>query len=137
MSKKVKSYNLSKEVINAISEKAADDERKDSDWLNRFLTKHLCSKKKSTAIAPKEASKRFVVPTDVETVSFFVEKGSDAKEAEKFWLFYDSKNWMVGKNKMKNWHSAASRWIKQNADKNQSALEQSSNSDWHLQNQGF
>lgn len=41
MSKKVKTYNLSKEVISAISEKAAADDRKDSDWLNIFLTKAL------------------------------------------------------------------------------------------------
>jgi len=41
MSKKIKSYNLSKEVIAAISSKALDDDRKDSDWLNRFLTKQF------------------------------------------------------------------------------------------------
>ena len=40
------------------------------------------------------------------------EKGFDSiQEAERFFLFYDSKGWMVGKNKMKNWKSAASRWI--------------------------
>lgn len=39
MSKKIKSYNLSKDVIAAITAKASDDERKDSDWLNRYLTK--------------------------------------------------------------------------------------------------
>lgn len=39
MSKKIKSYNLSKDVIAAITAKASDDDRKDSDWLNRYLTK--------------------------------------------------------------------------------------------------
>jgi len=41
MSKKIKSYNLSKDVIAAITAKAGDDGRKDSDWLNRYLTKSL------------------------------------------------------------------------------------------------
>ena len=41
MVKKIKSYNLSKSVIAAISEKAGDDDRTDSDWLNRYLTKAL------------------------------------------------------------------------------------------------
>ena len=41
MSKKIKTYNLSKDVINAVSNKAATDGRKDSDWLNRFLTAEL------------------------------------------------------------------------------------------------
>ena len=27
--------------------------------------------------------------------------------------YYDSNGWMVGKNKMKAWKSAASRWIRQ------------------------
>ena len=41
MSKKIKSYNLSKDVIAAITVKAGDDDRTDSDWLNRYLTKSL------------------------------------------------------------------------------------------------
>ena len=82
-------------------------------------------------------ARRFTPPTDIETVSYFQEKGSTAQEAEKFWYFYDAKNWMVGKNKMKKWKSAANGWIKRNSDNSQSALEQSSNSNWHLQNQGF
>ncbi len=57
---------------------------------------------------------RFTPPSDIETVAYFELKGSTAKEAEKFWLFYDSKNWMVGKTKMKKWQSAASGWITRN-----------------------
>jgi len=41
MSKKIKSYNLSKDVIAAVTAKAGDDDRTDSDWLNRYLTKAL------------------------------------------------------------------------------------------------
>lgn len=41
MSKKIKSYNLSKDVIKAVSDKALLDGRKDSDWLNRLLTAEL------------------------------------------------------------------------------------------------
>ncbi|MCP4987545.1 MAG: hypothetical protein GY928_16260 [Colwellia sp.] len=37
--KKPKTYNLSSEVIQAINKKALADDRKDSDWLNRHLTK--------------------------------------------------------------------------------------------------
>jgi len=57
---------------------------------------------------------RFTPPSDIETVSYFIEKGSTNIEAEKFWLFYDSKNWMVGKSKMKKWKSSASGWITRN-----------------------
>ena len=53
MVKKIKSYNLSKSVIAAITEKAGDDDRTDSDWLNRYLTKHLLKddKKPTTKLA--------------------------------------------------------------------------------------
>ena len=80
---------------------------------------------------------RFAPPTDIETVSYFESKGSTAKEAEKFWLFYDSKNWMVGKSKMKKWKSAASGWITRNKDNSKDIMQISADSDWHLQDQGF
>ena len=39
--KKPKTYNLNKSVYEAINKKAIADGRKDSDWLNRFLTAEL------------------------------------------------------------------------------------------------
>lgn len=82
---------------------------------------------------------RFTPPSDIETVSYFESKGSTNIEAQKFWLFYDSKNWMVGKSKMKKWQSAASGWIARNKTNpdNKNILEESSNSNWHEQEQGF
>lgn len=32
------------------------------------------------------------------------------QQAEKFWNFYESKNWMIGKNKMKSWQAAIKTW---------------------------
>ena len=77
-------------------------------------------------------SRRFTPPTDIETVNYFVSKGSNNTEAEKFWNFYDSKNWMVGKNKMKKWESAASGWITRNKTdvKNVDILKLSADSNW-------
>ena len=80
---------------------------------------------------------RFTPPLDIDTVSYFESKGSTAKEAEKFWLFYDSKNWMVGKSKMKKWESAASGWITRNKTDSKDIMQISADSDWHLQDQGF
>jgi hypothetical protein len=87
----------------------------------------------------KKITRRFTPPTDIETVAYFVEKGSTNIEAEKFWLFYDSKNWFVGKTKMKKWQSAASGWITRNKTEvnKKDILQASSDSDWHLQDQGF
>lgn len=62
----------------------------------------------------KDKGKRFAPPTLDEVREHFFEKQSNDKEAERFYLFYDSKNWMVGKNKMKKWKSSASLWISKN-----------------------
>ena len=80
----------------------------------------------------KKITRRFTPPSDIETVAYFVGKGSTNVEAEKFWLFYDSKNWMVGKSKMKKWQSAASGWITRNKtdNKNVDILKLSSESNW-------
>ncbi|PHR55948.1 MAG: hypothetical protein COA43_14610 [Robiginitomaculum sp.] len=82
---------------------------------------------------------RFSPPLDVDTVFYFESKGSTSIEAEKFWLFYDSKNWMVGKSKMKKWQSAASGWIKRNqAEVNKKdILAASSASNWHEEDLGL
>ena len=80
---------------------------------------------------------RFTPPTDIETVSYFESKGSTNIEAEKFWLFYDSKNWFVGKTKMKKWQSAASGWITRNKTDSKDILAISAASNWHLKDQGF
>ena len=75
---------------------------------------------------------RFTPPTDIETVSYFESKGSTNIEAQKFWLFYDSKNWMVGKSKMQKWKSSASGWITRNKvdGKNVDILKISAESNW-------
>jgi hypothetical protein len=32
------------------------------------------------------------------------------QQADKFWNFYEAKNWMIGKNKMKSWKAAIKTW---------------------------
>jgi len=97
---------------------------------NKNKTKNKSDSKEITA-------GRFSPPSDIETVSYFESKGSTHTEAEKFWLFYDSKNWMVGKSKMKKWQSAASGWITRNKTESKDIMQISADSDWHLQDQGF
>jgi len=50
---------------------------------------------------------------------YFQEHDSTKSEGAKFWSFYESKGWMVGKNPMKNWHMAASGWILRNIPKDE------------------
>lgn len=52
------------------------------------------------------------IPDSIEEViSYFKEKGSSKYAAERFYNYYGSNGWKVGKNPMKNWRLAASGWI--------------------------
>ena len=77
---------------------------------NKMINKE--NKVKSTD-ATASTFKKFIPPSLEEAKAYFAEKGSTDIEAENFMDYYDSNGWMVGKNKMKAWKSAASRWIRQ------------------------
>lgn len=54
---------------------------------------------------------RFTPPTHKEVDSYIKAQGYDM-DANRFIDFYESKGWMVGKNKMKNWQAAVRNWSK-------------------------
>lgn len=58
--------------------------------------------------------KRFVKPTPQELVEWFIEKGSNQDQAERFFNHYESNGWKVGKNPMKSWKAAVANWLKNN-----------------------
>jgi len=64
----------------------------------------------------KEVVKRkvFRPPNIEECMESFEGAGSSKDEGEKFFNFYESKGWMVGRSKMKDWKAAARNWIKRN-----------------------
>ena len=62
---------------------------------------------------------RFVQPDMVELIFEFESKGSTKAEAERFYNFYESNGWRVGKNKMKKWKAAAANWISTNKTRDQ------------------
>lgn len=67
----------------------------------------------STIVEDREgkSAQRFVPPTLEEVKQFILEKQYHV-DAEKFWNFYESKGWYVGKNKMKKWRAAVANWEK-------------------------
>lgn len=57
----------------------------------------------------KDEPKRFVSPT-VEMVKSYCEERNNGINPQAFIDFYESKGWMVGKNKMKDWKAAIRTW---------------------------
>lgn len=52
------------------------------------------------------------IPPTVDMVREYCESRHNGVDAEKFCDFYESKNWYVGKNKMKDWQAAVRTWEK-------------------------
>ena len=64
-------------------------------------------------------------PPDIEDVkAYFAEKGGTDAQAERFFAYYESNGWRVGKNPMRKWKAAASGWISRDKDRNASSQTQ-------------
>ena len=69
-------------------------------------------KKKDTNVSKEKAS-RFKPPTVTEVENYCREKEYRI-DCERFVDFYRSNDWMVGKNKMKDWRAAVRNWARGN-----------------------
>ena len=54
-------------------------------------------------------------PPDIDEIRAYATGKGLAINAEEFFHFYDSKGWMVGRNKMKSWKSAVAGWAARDA----------------------
>ena len=61
----------------------------------------------------KEPKKQFKIPTIKEIEEYCNERKNNVN-SNKFFNFYESKGWLVGKNKMKNWKAAVRTWENNN-----------------------
>ena len=62
------------------------------------------------------SKKGFQKPT-IEDIQNYCNERNNGVDANYFYDFYESKGWMIGKNKMKDWKSAVRTWEKNNQSK--------------------
>jgi hypothetical protein len=67
---------------------------------------------KKDVCVDKPHDKKFVQP-DIEEVKAYCKERNNNVDAEKWFDFYESKGWMIGKNKMKSWQAAIRTWEKE------------------------
>ena len=60
----------------------------------------------------KNVKNNIFVPPTVQEVKDYLSSVGSSLDAESFVAFYESKGWMIGKNKMKSWKSAIVTWEK-------------------------
>ncbi len=102
---------------NDLHPKKQDIENQDIGFYdnNKILNNKILNNKESNNIniITKESSKRFVKPT-IEEIQKYCSDRNNNVDANYFYDFYESKGWMIGKNKMKDWKSAVRTWEKNN-----------------------
>lgn len=79
---------------------------------NDNVNENVDIKEKDYGVVPKEKTTRFLPPT-LEEVRNYCQERDNSVDAEKFYDFYQSKGWYVGKNKMKDWRAAVRTWEKE------------------------
>ncbi|MDY2654930.1 MULTISPECIES: DUF6291 domain-containing protein [Eisenbergiella] len=72
-------------------------------------------KKKDTKVSKEKSFQ----PPSVENVREYCQEGGYRVDAEYFVDFYTAKDWMVGKNKMKDWKAAVRNWTRNNREEGQ------------------
>lgn len=66
---------------------------------------------------PKHTSKRFIKPS-IEEIKEYCSQNDLNIDCERFYDYYESNDWHVGKNKMKDWKATARNWNRNNYNSN-------------------
>ena len=85
------------------------EEPKKADNVNDNVSDNVNDKKKQRDV--------FIKPSIVEIKTYMTEIGM-ADVSEKWFDYYESNGWLVGKNKMKNWRAAVRTWKNNNLSTN-------------------
>lgn len=109
-----------KEKISSQQEKFSKKEEKfsDNNIDNIFILKEKINKKEKIA-SDEDENKRFKIPT-VEEISSYCRSRNNKIDPQRFFDFYESKGWMVGKNKMKDWKASVRTWESKYRESNRS-----------------
>lgn len=78
---------------------------------NTIITSNNNDNNENNANNEQEENKSsgFKKPSIEEIKNYIIEKGYNI-DADNFWNFYESKDWFIGKNKMKKWKNAVATW---------------------------
>lgn len=103
-------YQYSIITINKYNEYQIDNTQSNQRLTNEQQTNNTNRIKEIKEIKNKESIKKvFTKPTLQEITDYCLERNNNV-DAERFYNFYESKDWYVGKNKMKDWKACIRTW---------------------------
>lgn len=80
---------------------------------NKLNTNKENTNKNTYMCSSKSTSKRFIKPT-IEEIKEYCGQNDLRIDCERFYDYYESNDWHVGKNKMKDWKATARNWNRNN-----------------------
>jgi hypothetical protein len=104
-----KKYQFSDRHKRRVSEKT-DTMSEKTDTIIYNKTKQNSIKEKKKKPSTKKSS-RFKAPS-IEDIRTYCQERKNKVDPDRFYNFYESKGWMIGKNKMKDWRAAVRTWEK-------------------------
>lgn len=102
--------NVHKSVITLLEKYNLEGYLKGSQGVQSTLNN---KDKDKDIVKAKAKVKRFVKPT-IEEVADYCNERNNSVDAEKFYDYYSSNGWKVGKNAMKDWKASVRTWEKNN-----------------------
>ena len=91
------------------------------DESGNFYNERLEYEQKKDVAIVKRKSKIFRKPPFEEVKNYCIERNNKI-DPQQFLDFYDSKDWMIGKNKMKDWKAAIRTWEKNKIQKDEKRI---------------
>jgi hypothetical protein len=105
--KKNKAYTLD---VNKMDTKCIQDVSVGKDSIGKDRLGEDSIDKDSKGESVRGEKERRFIPPSVEEVEQYCLERSNNIDAQSFIDFYESKGWMIGKNKMKDWKAAVRTW---------------------------
>lgn len=95
-----------------------NNDNNDNNILNiinhdNYNKSYISDLEKSHSSEPKKNVIAFKKPSLDEVKQYCIDNNKNV-DAVSFWNFYEAKDWMIGKNKMKYWKAAIATWEKRN-----------------------
>lgn len=115
-------------VTSASQNVTCDEEKEIEKELDIEIDKKENIKEKS---ADKPQTKIFISPS-VEEVNAYCKERNNGIDAEHFVNFYESKGWLIGKNKMKDWKAAVRTWESKNKADNSNTTSKQKPKQWKI-----
>lgn len=92
-----------------------------TEWATDGTTPPPQTKNDKKNEVKKEKRNRGMIPPTLEEVNTYCLERNNGIDAQAFIDFYESKGWMVGKNKMQDWKAAVRTWERKRKQENRGA----------------